>query len=175
MGYYLNREAFRVVERNDRGNVTYRKRYRRGDEVDVSHIDETHVENLVNSGALVESEDDVQETPEATAQSQGAAAQASVAGDLGSTATGAPEEPVEVPEDQMGDVEESDDEAQASGDADPDHPNVGGSSSPEQVEEVDEFSAMDRGELQAAAKRANVSTSGSTDTLRARLRENKNA
>lgn len=49
----LNREAMRVVERNERGNVTYRKRYKKGDVVDTSHMDDARVEALVEDGALV--------------------------------------------------------------------------------------------------------------------------
>lgn len=63
--YVLNSEAMRVVERNERGNVTYRKRYRKGDEVDTSHMDEAHVASLVEDGLLVESEDDLSDSVDA--------------------------------------------------------------------------------------------------------------
>lgn len=60
----LNAAAMRVVEKNDRGIVTYRKRYKRGNVVDVSHIDPAHVEALVRAGRLVDP-DDVDEPEEA--------------------------------------------------------------------------------------------------------------
>ena len=59
MGYILATEAMRVVDRNERGNVTYRKRYKKGDEVDTSVMDEARVKALVESGALVKSDDDL--------------------------------------------------------------------------------------------------------------------
>ena len=65
MKYILNREATRVVQRNEKGTVTYRKRYKKGDVVDVSYIDPTQVENLVASGAFTvedDGEDDTEET-----------------------------------------------------------------------------------------------------------------
>ena len=68
MKYILNREATRVVQRNEKGTVTYRKRYKKGDVVDVSYIDPTQVENLVASGALVV-EDDAEEAEEPTGPS----------------------------------------------------------------------------------------------------------
>lgn len=59
--YILNAEATRVVNRNEKGSVTYRRRYKRGDVVDVSKIDEAQVQRLIESGYLVpkgEAEDD---------------------------------------------------------------------------------------------------------------------
>lgn len=61
MGLILAAEALRVVNRNDRGIVTYRKRYKKGDEVDVSKMEKAHVENLKEEGSLVDSEDDLSE------------------------------------------------------------------------------------------------------------------
>lgn len=69
MGYILNTEAMRVVTRNERGNVDYRKRYRKGDEVDTSKMDEAHVQNLIERGTLVQSEDDLTEQESATGTS----------------------------------------------------------------------------------------------------------
>ncbi len=89
--YILKAEATRVVQKNDRGIVTYRKRYKRGDEVDVTKIDETQVQRLVEAGHLVlddgEATDDAAEAlaaeqARATATSSGAGV-----ADLGSTAT----------------------------------------------------------------------------------------
>lgn len=69
MSYYLNAEALRVVEKNDRGNVTYRQRYKFGDKVDVSHIDDAQVKNLVNAGRLVQSTDELRGAQSAGATS----------------------------------------------------------------------------------------------------------
>jgi hypothetical protein len=46
-------EAMRIVEKNERGNVTYRRRYKKGDVIDTDHIDEARVQALVNDGVLV--------------------------------------------------------------------------------------------------------------------------
>lgn len=136
MAYLLNREAMRVVERNDRGNVTYRKRYKRGDEVDVSHIDDAQVENLVESGALVQSEDDLSEPESAGATSP-------VSGPHGA-ATGEAEDHSDLDEDSSSDDEDHD---------------------------VDQYDSMDYSELQAEAKRRDLSAGGSAQDLRARLRD----
>lgn len=61
MGYRLNTEALRVVQRNERGVVTYRKRYRKGQVVDTSKMEDYRVEALVAAGALVEG-DEVEST-----------------------------------------------------------------------------------------------------------------
>jgi hypothetical protein len=142
---FLNREAMRVVERNDRGAVTYRKRYRLGDEVDVSHIEESHVENLRESGVLVSSKDDV--TGRGGGQSPYPGSQVTGA------ATGEAADHSEIAdEDDYGPENEQDSE-QTDG------------------EVVDEYSEMDYSELQTAAKSAGLNAGGSADDLRARLRE----
>lgn len=46
-------EAMRIVEKNDKGNVTYRRRYKTGDVVDTAHIDDARVQALVDDGVLV--------------------------------------------------------------------------------------------------------------------------
>lgn len=51
--YVLKAQATRVVNKNDKGIVTYRKRYKRGDVVDVSYIEPAQVEALVAAGHLV--------------------------------------------------------------------------------------------------------------------------
>lgn len=67
MGYVLTTEAMRVVTKNDRGVVNYRKRYRKGDVVDTSKMDEDRVASLVASGALVDENDtEAQEDQEPT-------------------------------------------------------------------------------------------------------------
>ena len=59
MAYYLNTEALRVVKRDERGRVIYRKRFKKGQEVDTSEMEDFRVQQLVEKGTLVESEDDV--------------------------------------------------------------------------------------------------------------------
>lgn len=69
MAYLLNREALRVVRRDDRGRVVYRKRYKKGDEVDTSQMEDHRVEHFVEKGVLVQSEDDLSGTESAGATS----------------------------------------------------------------------------------------------------------
>jgi len=139
----------RVVERNDKGNVTYRKKYKFGDEVDTDHLDETHVENLVNSGALVESEDDLTgwnglgAAGSGTAVTGAATAEAADHSDLAEGEDRGPEDP----EDNT--LEGSDDGDQ---------------------HDVDEYDAMDYAELQTEAKQRSLNAGGSAQDLRARLR-----
>lgn len=52
--YILTTERMRIVQRNERGNVTFRKRYSKGDEVNPDHLEEGRLEALLESGALVE-------------------------------------------------------------------------------------------------------------------------
>lgn len=146
MAHVLNREALRVVERNDRGIVTYRKRYRKGDEVDTSHMDEAHVEALVESGALVASGDDLSEQGSATAtEPTSPPFGASTQGPGDATLTEA-----------------------TSGDG---GPTEGSNASDEDEHEVDRYDAMDYAELQAEAKSRGLNAGGSGTDLRDRLRE----
>lgn len=64
MAHILNREALRVVNKDERGRVTYRRRYKKGDEVDVSKMDEFRVQTFVDEGVLVSSEEDLDEPEE---------------------------------------------------------------------------------------------------------------
>lgn len=146
MGHILNREALRVVERNDRGIVTYRKRYTKGDEVDTSHMDEAHVKNLVDSGALVESEGDLSEAESATGTEP-------TSPPYGASTQG------------PGDATLSE---ATSGDGGPDE---GNDSSDEDEHEVDRYDGMDYSELQAEAKSRGLSAGGSATDLRGRLRD----
>ena len=155
MGHILNRERLRVVERNERGAVTYRKRYKKGDEVDTSHIDDARVQNFLDTGVLVESEDDLSEPESATATSP-------TGGPFGaatthSDATGVPED--DQVEEGTDDSGEFDDEA--------DDPNA---DLADDEHDVDEYDSMDYAELQQAAKAKGVSASGSAVDLRNRLR-----
>lgn len=69
MTYYLATEAMRVVEKNDRGVVTKRKRYTKGDEVDASLLAEGRLDQLLADGSLVESEDEVNSDEDTTQSS----------------------------------------------------------------------------------------------------------
>ena len=50
--YILKAEATRIVVKNDKGIVTFRKRYKRGDVLDHQHIDPAHLQALVDSGRV---------------------------------------------------------------------------------------------------------------------------
>jgi hypothetical protein len=89
--YILKAEATRVVQKNDRGIVTYRKRYKRGDVVDVSYIEDAQVQRLLEAGHLAldtgeatENEDD---GTAAAAATTAATSSTGTVADLGSTAT----------------------------------------------------------------------------------------
>lgn len=150
MTYILAAEALRVVERNDRGIVTYRKRYKKNDEVDTSHMDEAHVENLVRSGRLVESDTDTSDNTNLDAVTPSAESVATGT-DAGTNATQG-----------AGPVSQTD---EAGGDADADiedDDNAGG----------DRYDGMSYPELRAeASARDGVNANGSAEDLRARLRE----
>lgn len=142
MAHILNREALRVVNKNDKGIVTYRKRYRKGDVVDTSYMDEVHVENLIEAGVLVASEDDLDERESATGTSP-------TAPPFGASTDGSGDTIV-VPDAERGEVKiPADDE----------------------TESVDEYSAMDYASLQKAAKDRGLNGGGSAEDLRTRLRE----
>lgn len=141
MTYYLNSDRMRVVQKNDRGLVTYRKRYGRGDEVDTSKIEDAQVENLLRTGALVESEDDVAERGAPRPPYRGSEVTGAATGEAG-----------ENPE------HDTDRTIMAEGDGEDDG------------ELVDEYSGMDYAELQQAAKGRGLNAGGSADDLRARLR-----
>lgn len=87
----LKAEATRVVQKNDRGIVTYRKRYKRGDVVDVSYIEDAQVERLLASGALAyedeEDTDDAESELAADAARARATSSTGSVADLGTTAT----------------------------------------------------------------------------------------
>jgi hypothetical protein len=148
MSYFLNTSAMRVVDRNERGNVTYRKRYRKGDEVDVSHIDEARVKYLVEKGTLVQSEDDL-----SAAQDAGDATPHS--GPYGAETSDAPST-LDAPRED-GEQESTEGEGEGEGE--------------EEVEDVDEYSEMDYATLQQEAKSRDLNAGGSAEDLRARLRE----
>lgn len=144
MGLVLNTERMRVVERNERGNVTYRKRYQRGDVVDTSHMDEAHVENLKKDGVLVD-EEEAEEGEGTSDDSEGSGDSTEGSGDPSATLAPSP-----------------DDDDNSTGGA----PVAGND---EDV--VSEFDSMDYSQLQAAAKERDLKYVGvSADDLRASLK-----
>lgn len=158
--YLLNTEAMRVVQRNERGIVTYRKRYKKGDEVDVSRLEEGRLEVFLDKGTLVESQDDLTEYPTATSLAPASGPYGGATGDL----TEGPGPESEGPASEGDEVTEG-----FNPDADAD---TGTKSNPDDdVEDVDQYSDMDYSSLQQAAKQRNLNAGGSAEDLRARLRE----
>jgi hypothetical protein len=158
--YILNRAQMRIVGKNDKGNVNHRKRYRKGDEVDVSVLDSDRVQVLVDAGVFVTSEDDLTEVPDAGDTS-------GVSGPFGAATVGSDGTSGPLPEDTPVST-------QGTADADED----GDSDSDEDDEEghlVDEFDEMDYASLQQAAKAADLNAGGSAEDLRVRLRAAKSA
>lgn len=146
MGYILNRAAMRVVQKNERGNVTYRKRYTRGDEVDVSKMEDEVVEKHLATGVLVDSEKDLDESVDAGDISP-------VSPPFGAETSAVTEDPadvVDVPEEEGTNTESEE--------------------NPDEVEDVDAYSDMDYASLQQEAKKRDLNGGGSAEDLRARLR-----
>lgn len=142
MSLVLTSEALRVVQRNERGQVVYRKRYKKGDVVDTSKMDDARVEIFKEKGILVE-ESDFEENSEDTS----AAAVQATRGGFADTPTGGPAE-------NAGQVESPDGEDDASD---------------EQTE--DAYDTMEYSQLQAEAKQRGLNAGGSAEDLRGRLRE----
>jgi hypothetical protein len=136
--------------------VIYRKMYKFGDKVDTSHLVEGRAEALVESGALVESKDDLRTR------------RSGLVPRVGSRVTGAATAPPADHSEHFDvDEDEDDTESQTADDGkgeDPDNP-----------EDVDEFTGMDYGELQDAAKAASppIAANQSADDLRDALRAQK--
>lgn len=193
--YRLNREQFRVATRNDRGSVNYRKRYRRGDVVDVSKIDDDHLKNLIASRALVPFEDDLDEPvdPMDLPPTDGPFGGALVRRPDG-TAPGAGTDDedyddeflTEVALESNGEPDEEPDGSVAANTLDAprdpaeekstEQPGEADSSLGEEggieVEAVDKYTEMDYATLQKEAKSANLNAGGTAEDLRQRLREN---
>lgn len=160
--YLLNTERMRLVTRNERGNVNWRKSYSRGDEVDTSKMDEARVKHLVEKGTLVSSEGNLSEPESAGATSP-------TSPPFGASTAG--------PEDTSGAEPDEDDGSESVVD-DPDvftaphepgedvTPEGGG----DEPEDVDRYSEMDYATLQQEAKTRTGNGSGSAEDLRARLR-----
>lgn len=176
MSYFLNTEAMRVVEKNERGSVTYRKRYKRGDKVDVSHMTEERVDLLVDKGTLVESEDDLSEAESAGGlQPHGGPFGAASDGQNGPTLADVEEAEETVAPDEgsvaANTLEPSNPESKIEPSADPTP-----QGEDDEVEDVDVYSDMDYADLQDAAKKRDLRYVGvSAEDLRASLRESDNA
>lgn len=171
MSYRLNTERMRVVQRNERGNVTYRKSYNFGDEVDTDRLEEGRLEALVEDGVLVSSEDDLSEAEDAggiapTSPPFGAATAASVPGTEGPEDDGT-EQPDEGDEATGSDSTPS---PNTQGGADPVDP-AQQADNPDDPNTVDRYDEMDYAALKAEAKQRDVSQSGSAEDLRNRLRQ----
>lgn len=89
MGYVLNRDVLRVVKRDERGRVTSRKRFLRGDVVE--GLDQVDIDRLTRNDAIVD-EGDYDEPEEGpTGPSVGPAA---LSGQMTAEDQGDPDEPV---------------------------------------------------------------------------------
>lgn len=157
MGLVLNTERMRVVERNERGNVTYRKRYQRGDVVDTSHMDEAHVENLKESGVLVD-----EDSEEATDDAEGE--------------DGSPVAPAgPVPSDTTTGRSDEGSATLAPSPDDADNSTGGAPVANDENEGVTEFDSMTYAELQAEAKERDLKYVGvSYDDLLASVKADSN-
>lgn len=156
MAHYLNREAMRVVVRNENnGRVTKRTRYKRGDKVNTSDLVEGRLDALVEAGVLVESKDDVRDPLDPMGISPSSALTGAATGEAG---RGPDAEEMEgtTPDDGS----DSDDDSEDDDDAD---------SSEEHL--VDSYDEMDYNALRSEASKRNVDGSGSADAIRERLRE----
>lgn len=176
MTLYLNRERMRVVQRDDRGRVTFRKTYKQGQEVNPDHLNVGSEERLLASGTLVESKDDVKKwqgyrrsfgAPMLTGAATGEAGDHADLGDAPETDGGESE----VGEDGETTLDAPDP------DADESNPDDGGEDDDglpddEAEHQVDQFDAMDYGELQDAAKNHEppIAANQSAAELRAALR-----
>lgn len=157
----LNREAMRVVQRNDKGIVTYRKRYKQGDVVDTSKIESQQVDNLRASGALVPQADYDAERARRNPDAEAPALQ-TVAAPSHSGEPVSDEQHEESygtdPEDAVFDGSEAgggEDEGEGDGDDTP----------------APDYDGMDYQALRQTAKDRDLDASGSADDLRTRLRE----
>lgn len=164
MGYRVTREAMRVVQRNERGVVIYRKRYKRGQRVDVARLPEGRLEALVASGALVnEAHDD----DDAGEYEDGR-------GPVGSSGlTGAA---TDGSYDHADDTDLNSPPVDEDADADEDDPDVdpaaaGPVEDPEDPPTVDQYTEMDYDTLKAEADKRGVSKAGGAEGIRTRLRE----
>lgn len=146
--YRLTSEALRVVQSDDKGKVTYRKRYKKGQIVDISKMDQDRVDLFIEKGYLVDAEADVDAPVE----------------DEPETGTDEPEDETdgqEPPEDSEPQDEGTDD----AGDTDE-------TDAPEPDESAEDvYDRMPYPELQQEAKSRTGNGAGNAEELRTRLRE----
>lgn len=153
--YFLTTQGMRVVEQNDRGNTTYQREYKKGEKIDVEHMDQARIDTLVESGDLTTEDPNKSDAePEDTSEREVRAA--ALTGGVG--AAGVSDNNVlDAPPDQ-GDGMKSEAKSDDSGSSEDEH-------------DVDKYDAMDYSELQAAAKEKDLKYVGvSADDLRASLR-----
>lgn len=62
--YRLTSEALRVVQSDDKGKVTYRRRYKKGQIVDVTKMDQDRLDLFIDKGYLVDVDADPEPDPE---------------------------------------------------------------------------------------------------------------
>lgn len=154
MAYYLTTGGMRVVQVNERGVVTWRKEYSRGDEVDVDRLEEGRLDLLLETGDLVEKKDDVPtddggESP-ATVTAAASAVTAGSTSTAPHNAAGQPLSPVTGEDVGSREVEKDIDE----------DPNAGG----------DRYDSMSWPDLQAEAKTRTGDASGGKEAVIGRLR-----
>lgn len=141
MGYLLTNNRLRVVRKNAKGVVTYRKRYKKGDRVDVSKLVDGRLDQLLASGTLVDEDDtaehDTQLDPIGGDERQGDGTEGS---------------------DDADEPEGGTDEPVGTGDF------ISDTSTP------DVYSNMEYADLQKEAKGRGLNAGGSADDLRTRLR-----
>lgn len=177
MGHVLKTERMRVVHRNDRGVVTKRKTFKRGDTVSASDFPESsRFDHLVDKGVLVDEEEfsggsdanlhdpavqgrglgNSNATTKTTLDFSGGLPDGVVKNSDGSfTISGAKAEELSkaIEEGDFDDEEESDDEDE------------GGTSDPEP-----DYESMEYSDLQKQAKERTGDGSGGKDALIARLK-----
>lgn len=190
MGYRLTSEALRVIQSDEKGKVTYRRRYKKGQIVDTSKMDEKRVELFIQKGYLVDEDAEPEAEPEETEDGQ----ESSEGSDGSEQATGdLPDLPEGLDYDELlawvAEGEELDDRrgrasavfAQEKENEDFDESAVSadlqkavyGDRSGDDDSDVhpDKYTEMNYPSLQQEAKSRGLNGGGSADDLRIRLRE----
>jgi len=165
MAVYLTTQGMRIVETNDRGNLTYQREYVRGDEVDTDHMDPARVDALLESGDLSHDnpkDQSSQDNDEARVQA------ASVNGPVGAEAKDAAGNPVTPTGEPGAGVDQLNTDQDDDSEAD-------GGTPDEEEHDVDEYDGMDYAELQQEAKQRELNAGGSAADLRQRLRDADNS
>lgn len=167
MSYTLTTERMRCVKKNERGVVTKRVQYKKGDKIDPDMLVDGRLDQLVASGALVDSEAE-QPTDDGTAEQRAGQATGSVAGPVGAALNPAnPGDPV---------TDEQHDEAAANADANADEDEEAELELLEDhassVDSPDSYDSMAQDDLHNEVAARGVETGGSDELLKRRLRQN---